>query len=399
MATKKKISRFFADLGFPLWNIRWSWGSLQGNALLLRTWQDEMKFQERRMLVLKSTAAGHYSDSYGLDERIRHLEALWTGELGGYAVVAEAKDTDAKPRVIGDFRPDGVYALERLEQQADGSIAGFFNAFVKIEDLPAHRATHRTKPGVGPFPIDESQRSGVSTASFQAKVPAIRALLINVCRTRGTVTYSELMASFALTFYPLVTAMGQIGHACQEAGEPIITALIVDKETQRCSDGLFDEFGVEDDALERERCYAYWAQGTRLTSTTDPAMPTSKAGAAPTPQQPDDEFEQRVSRFAEVEVRTHQRTFRVAVFRACGGRCVISGCDVPEALEAAHLLGREWKQGHNSAADGILLRRDLHTLYDRGLLEIGEDGVVHLAAPLYDHYKSLKSTSVSWPTE
>lgn len=53
---------------------------------------------------------------------------------------------------------------------------------------------------------------------------------------------------------------------------------------------------------------------------------------------------------------------------ACNGRCVISGCDVPESLEAAHLIGMDWRQGQNHATDGILLRRDLPTLYNRELL-------------------------------
>ncbi|WP_164853366.1 HNH endonuclease signature motif containing protein [Paraburkholderia kirstenboschensis] len=54
------------------------------------------------------------------------------------------------------------------------------------------------------------------------------------------------------------------------------------------------------------------------------------------------------------------------------GQCAISGCDIPEALEAAHLRGRKWREGHNAAEDGILLRRDLHMLYDRELLDFGE---------------------------
>lgn len=86
-----------------------------------------------------------------------------------------------------------------------------------------------------------------------------------------------------------------------------------------------------------------------------------------------------LSRFHLREVRPEQQVFRVSVFLACRGRCVISGCTVPEALEAAHLRGRDWRQGHNSRHDGILLRRDLHALYDAGFLDIDDRGIVRVA--------------------
>jgi hypothetical protein len=59
---------------------------------------------------------------------------------------------------------------------------------------------------------------------------------------------------------------------------------------------------------------------------------------------------------------------------ACGGMCVISGCNVDKALDAAHKKGRSWREGHNRAEDGFLLRKDLHALYDHNLLRISEDG-------------------------
>jgi len=97
-------------------------------------------------------------------------------------------------------------------------------------------------------------------------------------------------------------------------------------------------------------------------------------------------LEQRLRRFAKVEIRPHQRRFREAVFRACNGRCVISDCAVPEALEAAHLRGRRWKDGHNKPSDGILLRRDLHALYDSSLLSVTAEGLVSLDSSVLEDY-------------
>ena len=68
---------------------------------------------------------------------------------------------------------------------------------------------------------------------------------------------------------------------------------------------------------------------------------------------------------AERERRPSQAAFRTAVLTAYEGRCAITGCDVPSALEAAHVA--DWRT-ENDAGAGILLRVDLHRLLESGLL-------------------------------
>jgi hypothetical protein len=72
---------------------------------------------------------------------------------------------------------------------------------------------------------------------------------------------------------------------------------------------------------------------------------------------------------AEVERRLQQGKFRVLVGDRCNWRCVVSGVDVRQVLEAAHLPGRDWRL-HNDASDGVMLRSDLHRLMDLGLARI-----------------------------
>lgn len=108
-----------------------------------------------------------------------------------------------------------------------------------------------------------------------------------------------------------------------------------------------------------------------------------------------DDFQQRAARFAQVQIRSEQSAFRDAVFRAYDGRCAVSGCNVPEALEAAHLAGRDWRKGHNRVTDGILLRRDLHTLYDRGLLQISDAGQVELSSEARPYYAEFNGRTVA----
>lgn len=387
----KPISKFFADLGFPLRNIRWSWGARAGDAIVLRAWQDEYRGRERKVTVLREPAALDLSESFGVDERIVQLKAIWAGGIAGYAVLAEVRDRAERPRHIKDYRDDVVFPIKRLELQPKGSIAAQLSDPVSVTSLREHSQVHRTAAAEGPFPVDDAQRSGLSTDSYQQKIPAIRAWLIEVCHQKGAVYYADVMNRFGLTFYPLRNAMSRLGHDCKNSGEPIITALIVDKETGRCSQGLYDEFHIDDDVLERQRCYAYWSsEPSAVEAIAAPAVEQAVAAK-------DEEFERRVARFTKVQARTEQAAFREAVFRAFEGKCAISGCDVPEALEAAHLAGRDWRQGHNTASDGILLRRDLHALYDAGLLNIGAAGLVQLSAGSDGHYAEFHGTSLRQP--
>ena len=54
---------------------------------------------------------------------------------------------------------------------------------------------------------------------------------------------------------------------------------------------------------------------------------------------------------------------------AYGGRCAVTGCDAVEALEAAHIVPYRGPET-NHVTNGILLRSDLHTLFDLGMVAI-----------------------------
>ena len=70
---------------------------------------------------------------------------------------------------------------------------------------------------------------------------------------------------------------------------------------------------------------------------------------------------------AESVVREGTLAFRADIMRAWEGRCGLSGCGVEQVLDAAHM--RPYLGLHtNLLCNGILLRADLHRLFDRGLL-------------------------------
>jgi hypothetical protein len=70
--------------------------------------------------------------------------------------------------------------------------------------------------------------------------------------------------------------------------------------------------------------------------------------------------------------RQGQPQFRNKLLDAYGGRCAISDCDCAEALEAAHIHPYRGTATHH-ITNGLLLRADLHTLFDLGLIGIDAD--------------------------
>lgn len=83
-----------------------------------------------------------------------------------------------------------------------------------------------------------------------------------------------------------------------------------------------------------------------------------------------EERSQHPGRFVTAPVRPEQAAFRRALFERFEGRCALTGCAIAELLDAAHLPGRDWTLGHNTADDGILLRADLHRALDTGLIRL-----------------------------
>lgn len=87
-----------------------------------------------------------------------------------------------------------------------------------------------------------------------------------------------------------------------------------------------------------------------------------------------------------------QAVFRANVMLNCGGRCVVTGSK--EGIEAAHI--QDLKAGGDYAtANGIMLERGLHYLFDRGFMAINPvtlrvhfvPGCNHYAAKIFEGVK------------
>ncbi|MDV5100050.1 HNH endonuclease [Pseudomonas sp. LSJ-87] len=84
---------------------------------------------------------------------------------------------------------------------------------------------------------------------------------------------------------------------------------------------------------------------------------------------PDDLSDARTRTLASIVRRRGQPQFRKQLLKAYQGRCAITACSLQQVLEAAHIhpyLG----DATNVVSNGLLLRADVHTLFDLGLLWI-----------------------------
>lgn len=89
----------------------------------------------------------------------------------------------------------------------------------------------------------------------------------------------------------------------------------------------------------------------------------------PLPDRPSSESlaDPRVLR--NIYLRRGQPAFRRRLLAAYDGRCVVTGCNVVDALEAAHITPYS-ADGEYSTSNGLLMRADIHTLFDLHLLSI-----------------------------
>jgi putative restriction endonuclease len=71
----------------------------------------------------------------------------------------------------------------------------------------------------------------------------------------------------------------------------------------------------------------------------------------------------------QIRARRGQAAFRQVLRRRFGDTCVVTHCRLPDLLEAAHISPYRGDKDHHPS-NGLLLRADIHTLFDLDLLGI-----------------------------
>lgn len=90
-----------------------------------------------------------------------------------------------------------------------------------------------------------------------------------------------------------------------------------------------------------------------------------------------------------VRPRLGQASFRIVVTDAYSRRCAASGERVLPVLQAAHI--RPFGQGGmHEVQNGILLRSDLHTLFDRGYITVTPEHKLEVSRRIHEEYENGK---------
>jgi len=116
-----------------------------------------------------------------------------------------------------------------------------------------------------------------------------------------------------------------------------------------------------------------WASGLFSGSTQ---LGPSEADVDNTPLDTDD---QRKEVLRQIKQRRGQKIFRDTLLSQ-GKKCAVSGCEIVDILEAAHITAYK-NDSHNHLSNGLLLRSDMHTLYDLDLFAINPDSLLIYFSP------------------
>ncbi|MBZ2195397.1 HNH endonuclease [Occultella gossypii] len=127
------------------------------------------------------------------------------------------------------------------------------------------------------------------------------------------------------------------------------------------------------------------------------AFPTAEAAVRGLPDITEDRRERVL---AEIAIRQGQGKFRDSLLAAYDRRCAVTGCTTVAVLEAAHIS--PYRGTHtNAVANGLLLRADIHTLFDLNLLTVvqaeGAYAVRVEPSVADDAYRALEGAALALP--
>ncbi len=158
--------------------------------------------------------------------------------------------------------------------------------------------------------------------------------------------------------------------------------------TGKGRDDLLDfraEASRREKTKERRRKFVLSASISRLAGEYDYKTPRNEKTA-----------KERIAK--AIATRRGQQAFREKLLRTYK-RCLITGCDAQDALEAAHI--RPYCRDRTfHRSNGLLLRADIHTLFDLGFIAVDTRKMSVILAPVLKRtraYKELDGKSLRFP--
>jgi len=128
----------------------------------------------------------------------------------------------------------------------------------------------------------------------------------------------------------------------------------------------------------------YWVVAPMFVTADDPAarMVVLEPGLPVQDMQPGglvSGIDVRAYATREARYRLHQQRFKLDVMRAYRHRCAICTLRERELVQAAHIVPDSEAEGVAAVVNGLALCAIHHLAFDRNLLGIDPDGVVHIA--------------------
>lgn len=109
-------------------------------------------------------------------------------------------------------------------------------------------------------------------------------------------------------------------------------------------------------------------------------------------------FDMRTFAWRSIAQRQGQKEFRQRLMAAYVRRCAVTGTRSEHVLEAAHIA--RYKGPHtNRTSNGLLLRADIHTLFDLHRITVTPDLVIRVAPSLTHPYLDLDGQQLRLPAK
>ncbi len=198
----------------------------------------------------------------------------------------------------------------------------------------------------------------------------MEARLANGSALEKTRVYRELAARHGRTSKAWEYRMQNISHVLDQAGKPWLPGLLPASNV-----------GAN---VEPKLAKLLGLSGETLTSVSGPTRglleQETKAAEATGSFSPADDVDERQRVLAAIVRRRGQPAFRKTLLEVYGGCCPMTGCDVVDALEAAHIQPYSGLKS-NDVRNGLLLRADVHTLFDLYLIAINPGSLRIAVAP------------------
>lgn len=169
-------------------------------------------------------------------------------------------------------------------------------------------------------------------------------------------------------------------------------------------DKILDELNGVTQVADEAETDSRFPRGLEVAAPPPPAtQPTAEEETEAETEQQENEQEEAPKPvrdavvLASIQSRRGQQKFRATLLDAYSSKCAVTGCNTVHVLEAAHIIPHS-EQASYSVNAGILLRADIHTLFDLFLLSIEpESGRVVVADDCKPGYGEFHGIAVKFP--